>query len=66
MATEKIYNENDMNDVFNFELTKEQRNNVRTERVRIIKEEYEGMTITTGIINAAFERAMMLKYYAKK
>ncbi|MCP4761113.1 MAG: hypothetical protein GY870_04975 [archaeon] len=68
MTTEKYYNENDMNEVFNFELTKEQRQAVRLERNRILREEYHAFNhvVNMDVMENAFERAMMTKYYAAK
>jgi len=68
MTTEKFYNENDMNEVYNFELNKEQRQAVRIERNRILREEYHahGHVVNMEVMENALERAMMTKYYAAK
>ena len=68
MTTENFYNENDPTEVFNFKLTKEQRDDVRLERNRILREEYHanGHVVNMEVMENAFERAMMTKYYAAK
>jgi len=67
MTTELYYDQNDLTDVFNFELTLEQRKSVTKEKNRILKEEYHAFNyvVTSHIINEVFERSMMLKYYCK-